>query len=308
MTRLLALAVLLSAARADAQTAIVGDAWIVGQVIVGTTTPASSRFNVAAASATETPFQVSGVDLTPFLRVGKDGKVGLSTTSAAQMDVNGSGDTGDIAMMLHSGNLSGGGTSRVQIAFGQNGTTDRRHHIDSVHADSTTGNSVDFYIWTPAAGSAGTLATMEVASLVSISSASGASVHVMAVGVSTCEFTVSNGSSLGGGTIHVASQVSPSSREWKKDISYLTPAEEAEAYEKERALKHVSFRYAKLKKGRYVRDSRAAVRRGLIFEEAPAELRGPGESLSLDQRLLESELAFKEITRRLESLEQEAGR
>lgn len=309
MRRLL-LAALLSipAAKAAAQTAIVGDAWIIGPVMVGTTTAASSRLHVAASSATEVPFQVSGVDLTPFLRVAKDGKVGMSTYSAANLDVNGAGDSSNTALMLQSGNLYQGGTTRVQLAFGQNGTTDRRHAIASVHSDSTTHNSLDFLIWSPDAGTT-SLATMTVLSLVTISSTAAieASVHVRPVGDPKHELVVSDGNSTGGGTIHVAAQASPSSRDWKRDIAYLGPAEEAAAYANERGLKHVSFRYAKLKGARFVRNSRAPIRRGLIYEDSPAEVRGPGETLSLDQRLLETELAFKEFARKLEAAEREAG-
>lgn len=305
---LAALAALL-ASRAEAQTAVVGDAWIIGPVMVGTTTASNSRLNVAASSATETPFQVSGVDLTPFLRVGKDGRVGLSTTSAANLDVNGAGDSSSAALMLQSGNLYQGGTGRVQLAFGQDGTVNRRHSISSVHRDSTTHNSLDFKIWSPDAGTT-SLATMTVLSLVTISSTAAieASVHVRPVGDPMHELVVSNGASTGGGSIHVYNQVTPSSRDWKSDIDYLGAQDETAAYAHERGLKHVSFRYARMKGGGYARDSRAPIRRGLIYEDAPPEIRGPGETLSMDQRLLESELAFKEFSRKLEAVEREMGK
>lgn len=311
MRRLLhaVLPVALLASHAGAQTAIVGDAWIIGPVMVGTTIADGSRLHVVASSATEVPFQISGVDLTPFLRVAKDGKVGMSTYSAANLDVNGAGDASNTALMLQSGNLYQGGTSRVQIAFGENGTTNRRHAITSVHSDSTTHNSVDFLIWSPDAGSATSMATMTVLSLVTISSTNPieASVHVRPFGDPTHELVVSNGASTGGGSIHLGAQVSPSSRDWKRDIAYLGPEDEAAAYANERELKHVSFRYARLKGGKFVRNSRAPIRRGLIFEESPAAVRGPGETLSLDQRLLESELAFKEFARKLDAAEKEVG-
>ena len=240
----------------------------------------------------------------------KDGKIGMSTYSAANLDVNGAGDASNTALMLQSGNLYGGGTTRVQLAFGENGTTNRRHSITSVHSDSTTHNSIDFLIWSPDAGSATSMATMTVLSLVTISSTAAieASVHVRPIGDPKHELVVSDGNSTGWGTIHVANQVSPSSRDWKRDIAYLGTAEEAAAYAHERGLKHVSFRYAKLKGAKFVRNSRAPIRRGLIYEDSPEEIRGPGETLSLDQRLLESELAFKEFARKLEAAEREAGR
>lgn len=300
------LALSMLASRAFSQTTVVGDAWIIGPVMVGTNTASGSRMNVAASSATEVPFQISDVDLTPFLRVGKDGKVGLSTYSAANLDVSGSADSGVIALQLRSGNLYPSTSGRAQIAFGQDGTADRRHHIDSVHIDSTAHNALNFLIWSPDAGTT-SLATMTVLSLVTISTASGASVHVRPAGDPVAELTVSNGNGLGLGTAHAAAQVTPSSREWKSDIAYLGEAEAAAAYERVRSLKHVSFRYARRKGAKYVRDGKAPVRRGLIYEDAPQALRGPGESLSVTQRLIDTELAFIELAKRLEAFEKEVG-
>jgi len=300
---------MLLAQGAAAQTAVVGDAWIIGPVMVGTNTASSARVNVMASSATEASFQVSGVDLTPFLRVGKDGKIGMSTTSAANVDVNGSGDSENIALMLQSGNLYQGGTTRAQIAFGQDGTTNRRHSINSVHADSTTHNSIDFLIWSPSAGSATNLATMTVVSLVTISSLTrAAAVHVLPVGEPEVQLVVSDGSSRGAGTIHAAHQVTPSSREWKSEIEYLGAEEEATAYEREKSLGLASFRYAKMKGRNFVRNSRAPMRRGLIYEESPLMLRGKGESISMTQLLVETELAFKELARRTDALEREVAK
>lgn len=289
------------------QSAIVGDAWILGKVSVGTTT-ADARFYVLASSSTEAPFQVSGVDLTPFLRVARDGTVGLSTTSAAHLDVSGSADSSDIALMLRSGDLYGVGAGRIQLAPGANGSTNRRHTITTVHASSTGFNSIDMRVWTPDAGSAADVATMTVASLVTSTSTFAAAVHVMPVGAPQAELTVSNGLSTGGGTIHVLSQVTPSSRKIKSDISYLDPSEEEAALECVRGLRHATFRYMKRKGPGFARDSRAPLRRGLIYEEAPESIKGPFDSLSLDQRLAESELAFKALARKLEALEREAGR
>lgn len=308
MRRLLGLVLLpMLAAAVSAQTAIVSDAFINGRVIVGTAT-ASTRMTVSASSASAGPvFQVSGVDFTPFLRVANDGTVGLSTYSAAHLDVMSSGDSGAAALQLRGGNLYGGGTNISQIAFGANGTTSERHAVNSVHLSSAAHNSLDFRIWTPDAGTAN-IATMTVLSLVTISTASGASMHVRPVGDPVVELVVSDGGTTGGGTIHVANQVTPSSRKFKTDISYLDDAERAQAYETFKSLKPVSFRYMKRKGTGYVRDRDAPVRRGLLYEESPQELRGPGDSLSLDQRLLESEMAFQEFSRRLERLEKEVGK
>lgn len=294
--------------QAAAQSSIVGDAWVLGEVTVGTTTTADARFYVLASSSTEVPFQVSGVDLTPFLRVGRDGTVGLSTYSAAHLDVSGSADSGDIALMLRSGDLQGASVGRVQLAFGANGSTNRRHTVSSVHSDSTSANALNFQIWEPSAGSAASAATMTVVSLVTSSQSFRGGVHVRPWGAPQAELTISNGSSTGGGTLHVAQSVTPSSRRRKQDIRYLDASEEDAGLEKLRGLRHVRFRYMRQRGERFVRDSRAPLREGLLYEEAPESIRGPYESLNLDQRLLESELAFKALARRLEALEKEAGR
>ncbi|MDX6768919.1 MAG: tail fiber domain-containing protein [Elusimicrobiota bacterium] len=306
-TLLLAALLVGRCAYASAQSAIVGDAWILGKVSVGTTT-AGARFFVLASSSTEVPFQVSGVDLTPFIRVGRDGTVGLSTYSAAHLDASGTADSADMGLMLRSGDLYGAGGGRVQIAMGANGSTSRRHTFTTVHVDSTALNSLDMRIWTPDAGTAADVATMTAASLVSSTAAFAGGVHVMPVGAPTVELTVSNGLSTGGGTLHAASVVTPSSRRLKSDVSYLAPTDEEAALARVRGLRHASFRYMKRKGAGYARDGRGPVRRGLIYEEAPDAIKGPAESLSLQQRLVESELAFKALARKLEALEREAAR
>jgi hypothetical protein len=306
MKTLLALLMLAAPLAASAQTAIVGDAWIAGRVMVDTATP-SARMSVVASSINAgVVFQTSGVDLTPFLRVGNDGTVGLSTYSAAHLDAAGSADSANIGLMLRSGNAYGS-SGMTQLTFGANGTSNERDAITSVHLSSTAHNSLNFLVWTPDAGTT-SIATMTVMSLVTISTASGAAVHVRPVGDPAVELVVSNGASNGGGTIHLASQVTPSSRRFKTDISYLSDTERAQAYEDAKGLKHVSFRYMKANGNGFVRDRRAPLHRGLLYEEAPESVRGPGDSLSLDQRLLESEMAFQEFARRLENLEKEVGK
>lgn len=305
MKALLGALLWMSACVASAQTTVDGDAWIAGAVMVGTNTAASSRLHVQASSATAVPFQVSGMDLSPSFRVGRDGKVGLSSYSAANLDVFGTGDNDNTSLELRAGNLYPAVSTLTQLSLGQNGTTDRSHRIYSVHLDSSARNSLDFKLWTPAAGAASDPAVMTVLSLVTISTASGASVHVRPFGEPTAELVVSNGAMMGGGTVHAATQVSPSSREWKSDISYLDASEEAAAYERIESLKHVSFRYARDKRGRFVRDRQAPLRRGLLYEEAPAVLRRTGSGLSFNERLNDTELAFKELARRLDALEKE---
>ena len=44
-------------------------------------------------------------------------------------------------------------------------------------------------------------------------------------------------------------------------------------------------------------------KRGLLYEESPESIRRPGKTLSRNARVTESELALKELMRRLEALE-----
>ena len=115
-----------------AQTVVTGDMWVPGKVGVGSSDP-TARFQVQPSSAAETVFQVSGVDETPFLHVGKSGGVGLSTYAAANLDIGGAG--GVLGLELKSGNLYPD-TSSYQMTFGYAGQALERHAIYSRHVDS----------------------------------------------------------------------------------------------------------------------------------------------------------------------------
>lgn len=302
MSRLLLLAILCLAPSAQAQI-INDDAWISGRFGAGTTDP-TARLEVQASSLTTTVFQVSGVDQTPFLAVYSSGAVGMGQVPQANLDLFGSPDDSSIGLQLKSGNLFPGSGS-YQIAFGQNGTTDRRHAIRTIHSVATSSNSIDFLIWEPGAGAASNIAVKHIASLVTTTATAG--VHIMPIAaLPDAALEVSNGSSLGGGDVICASEQAPSSRRLKSHIAYFTPDDEAQALEEVGALKHAAFRYMSFnKKKGLVRDKKQRLRRGLIFEESPASIRGEGQSLVVDERLVNAEMAFKELARQLEALEKE---
>ena len=279
---------------------------------MGTTAPAA-RLQVVASSQATTIFQVSGVDETPFLTVASSGAVGAGLTPLADLDINGSGDSGAVGLQLRSGNQYPN-TSSIQAAFGYNGTGNLSHAIRTEHSTSTAGNSMDFLLWntgvsTPAVGN------LEVLTLVTISSSASsteASFHVMppSVGLSTVEVTVSNGSTLGGGTVERAAEITHSSKELKSDIVYLGPEDEQRAYDEVFSLKPASFRYMvwNKKKKKLVRDRHQPTRRGLIYEDSPDDIKGPGKSLILDERVTNMELAAKELLRRLDALDTDAAK
>jgi hypothetical protein len=289
--------------RAMGQTVIAGDAWVLGKVGVGTDTPGARVEVVSGSSAT---FQVSGVDGTPFLTVEQDGKFGLSTTPIARLDISGVADSADAGLQVEAGNLYPGTTNR-QITFGYDGSMNYRHAIQSTHQNSVSTNSIDFLVWEPSGSKAASdPANLVVTSLVIHST--GASVHIRPIGYADTDLVVSDGSTPGGGTVHCAAQVSPSLRGLKSDISYLGRAEEEQALDELANVKLASFRYKRLKGKKLVRDRKKPLKRGMIYEEAPASVRRPGGFVSLDGRITNAELALKELMRRLEDTAVQAKR
>jgi hypothetical protein len=304
MMRLLLPAILLlAAATASAQTYVVGDAWISGRLTAGTTV-AGASLEVQATTNVSTAFQVSGVFETPFLVVTTSGDVGMGVTPTTRLDITGAADVDNAAVVLRNGNLYPSAT-QYQLTFGEGGTVNRRHAIRSVHLSSTSSNGLDFLLWTPTL-SAAQVGSLDVLSLVTTSS--GSSVHIRPVGTPTVDLVVSDGSTLGGGAVHRAAEVAPSSREWKTSIYPLDATQEDLASANIEGLRHVSFRYKKWTPKGWVNDSRQPTRRGLLYEEAPASMRGPGKSLIVDERINELELAMKQLIRRVESAEKEAAR
>ena len=294
--RIFLLAAVLAPATA-AQTTVVGDALILGRLTAGTTEASTARLAVRASSAAPAAFQVSGVDLTPFWVIGSSGAAGASVTPGAWLDIGGSADSADAGLWLRAGSLAPS-TGPVQVAFGHEGSANLRHGIRSLHSTTTTGGSLDFLLWRPADGASGQ-GSLPALSLVA--SSTRAVTHVMpAATTPNHDLVVSDGSTPGGGTIRRAAESTHSSRELKAEISYLGDGDRAAAYEAARALRHARFRYKALRHGEWKRDSSQPERRGLIYEDAPASLRGPGESVSLDARLVQAELAAQELMRRLE--------
>lgn len=292
--------------RVFAQTTVVGDAWIGGRMAVGVSS-ATARLEVRASSASLAAFQISGVDETPFWVVNSTGSVGAGVPPLARLDVNGSADSGATGLMLRDGNMvpSSGG---YQMAFGYNGTTNMRHAVETFHSTAAVGGSMDFYIWNTAL-SQSSIGMLDVLSLVVISSGpyNTASMHVRPAGTPTVQLEVSDGSTTGGGTIERIAEGQHSSRELKTNISYLGGTEEAKAYEEAKALKPAEFRYKSFnKKGELARNTKQPLRRGLIYEDAPDSVKGPGQSILIDERVNNLEMAMQEFLHRLDAAKAEA--
>ncbi|MCX5786929.1 MAG: hypothetical protein NTX64_00240 [Elusimicrobia bacterium] len=286
------------------QTTIVDDAWIDGRAGVGTDAP-SARLEIQASSASTTVFQISGVDETPFLQVGNQGGVSLSTTAAANLDVWGVADSSDAGVQLNGGSLYPATTGH-QILLGYAGASSHRHVWRTRHSTTTDNSSMDFLLWTPAQDPS-VIGAMGALSVVTIST--GAYVHVRpSSGTAIAELEVSDGFTMGAGTVHRAIEATHSSIDLKKDVQYLGETEERAAFEETLALKPVSFRYKGTRKKSWLwfLSKKGPMRRGLLYEEAPADLRGPGGSVSVDGRVASAELAMKELIRRLEAVSAEA--
>lgn len=304
MNRLLALLLLAMAPAAQAQFTASGDMTITGQTGVGTSVP-QARMEVKLSSADAYALRVSSQDGSALLVVDRAGRMGVKVGSpAALLDVNGQGDASDIGLQLRSGNSSATATSsQIVFAYGSSGTY--RHSLRTRAAEGQNpGNAIDFYLW-HSTGQPEALGDLRTLSLEASPSASTTAVHVRPVGGPLYELVVSDGETTGAGTV-VAASIDPhvSHRAFKSDISYLDEGARRQAYEDVLSLRHARFRYKKLTPRGWEPNPGAPLRRGLIYEDAPASIRGEkGKSLAVDRRLANMEMALAEANRRIKELE-----
>lgn len=290
------LLVLVLVPAAGAQTVFDSEVWVASRTGVGTGSP-GARFESRGSSSTASWFQVSGVDLSPAFRVGSDGTLGLSTASAARLTVSGAGDAGDLALELRGGNDYPSASS-TQTTFGYAGGTLYRHAIRTQHAATASSNTLTFALWS-SADAAGAVGTKQVLTLLAHSTAT--TVHVVpppgaVLSTYTVQLIVSNGTTVGAGSMMRGGEGTASSALIKEGIEPLGPAAGAEAARDVAGLKHVRFRY---------KGAKGPKQRGLLFEEAPESIKTPANALSVDRRLLNAELAAQELLRRLAAAEAE---
>lgn len=221
------------------------------------------------------------------------GAVGLNNISPqAHLDVQGYPNTAETNLALRSGNSSGTTTS-VQISFGYNGDASMRHAFVTQHSTGVYGNRLDMLVWGPGTGSTATIASLDVMALQAINSTSGGSVHAHPAGTPDVELEISDGLLTGGGTLHRFRALTPSSRKIKSDIEYLSEKDQAQALADVLALKPASFRFK----------SGGPLRKGLLYEDTPASIRGPGTSVLLTDRIVNLEMALKKEIARYEALQ-----
>lgn len=258
-----------------------------------------AKLEVVSQPEHETTVLVSSANRSGMVYFGNAGALGIGVPfPAAYLDIS----PGDTALQLRSGN-STSTISSAQLALGYNGNLSYNHILRTEHSTATAGNKMDFLVWNPAAGSTTTPANLNVMSLQGIAAASNGSFHVHPAGEPDVELEVSDGATTGGGTIEYGDLVTPSSRRFKTDITSLGAKDEARALQDVAALRHVRFRYKRLKSGRLIDDLTNPLMLGLIYEDAPESIRAGAETLSSTERLANVELALKAAMHRLEALQ-----
>jgi hypothetical protein len=131
--------------------------------------------------------------------------------------------------------------------------------------------------------------------------------NIQVVGAADAELEVSNGATTGGGTVHAASFANHSSEQLKSDIRSLSEEEYNTSYQNAKNLLQYEFRYKvreSTTSARLVRDVSQPLWRGPMYETSPAELQGRHETISLNDRILQLEMALKIAIQKIESLEE----
>lgn len=285
------------AAPAAAQTTMTGDAVMPGPVGVGTEIPWATLH-----------VQVSSTDAYGLIVSSPSGKVMLSVDAAgrsavgggisqSRLTVNGTPDSGDVALLLRAGG-STGSVEGVQASWAYDSTATYSHSLRTRSSTSALlGNGLDFYLWRDTS-TPNVLGTERVLALESSIAAASGSFHIVpSTHTPDAEVEVSNGVTLGGGIVRYGSSGPPSSRALKSDISPLDAGALDRAYADVKALKHVRFRYSG--------DPSARRMRGLLFEEAPESVQGAHETINLNDRLLNLELALQAVNGRIRAVDLE---
>lgn len=294
MRRLLAALLIALPAAAWAQFTASGDQTVTGAMGAGTAVP-QARLEAKLSASDAYALKVSSPNGSPLFVVDRFGKVGIATgVPQALLDVAGSDAAGDVGLQLRAGNSSSTYSSS-QIVFAYESSGAYRHSLRTRHAaDQHFGNSMDFFLWRSTSQPL-TLGEQGVLSLQAWSESS-STVHVHpSTGTPAYELVVSDGYTLGAGSVMAASAGTHSSRDIKDIQGYLSPADERRAYDEVKSLRHARYRY-----------KNQPMTRGLIYEDAPESIREPrGQSIVFEARLNNMEMALKAAGARIKELEAE---
>lgn len=283
-----------------AQTRTSGDLTVTGAMGAGTSMPRAA-LEVGMQAEDTYALKVSSVDGSSLLLLDRSAKAGLGVTPAgARLDVSGRAGAGEVGLELRAGNSTSAVTS-AQAAFGTAAGA-YRHNIRTSHVGTqSSGNAVDFYLWT----SSDAVYALGTSKVLAIQASSGTSMGGLQVDPSTvtvgAELVVSSRTVYGGGVILAGSAVSPPcSASLKTDIVPLGDADRAQAVQDVLALKPVTFRY----KG----DPGGQRRAGLVLEEAPQSVRSAAGAVVFDERLMNLELALQAVRARVDAVKAEISR
>ncbi|MBI3298120.1 MAG: M23 family metallopeptidase [Elusimicrobia bacterium] len=282
-------------------TRLSGDLQVDGNLLVGFL-GSGAKAEVLARAEYDYALKVSSVDGRAMMAVDSANFVSIGTAPASGR-LTLAGVTLDSALALRSGN-STASISGAQLAFGFDGSPELRHALYTQHGSAANFNKMVFELWTPASGSSSTLGNQPVLSLEgSTITSANALVHIRPAGIADKELVVSNGIGMGEGNVLRWERWTPSSIAIKKDISRLGRADEEKAWADIAALKPSVYRRKRTAEdGSLVADHTGPLERGYIFEETPESIRaGPG-AVSIDERLINAELALKAAMRRIEEL------
>ncbi|MBI4422193.1 MAG: hypothetical protein HY554_00605 [Elusimicrobia bacterium] len=267
-----------------------GDAQVLGQLATGAEVP-TARLEVRLSSSDAYGLLVSSADGRPMLHAGPSGRVAVGVSSpTAALDLRGSADNGDIGLLVRAGNSSGTASS-AQFAFSP--SVGLYQHSLRTRATSYGyfGNGIDFYLWRSTAEPA-TLGASRALSLESVDPST-ASFHVQPTGAADAQLEVSRGTITGGGYMLSLPIATHSSRARKFQIEPL--GDRGRAYADLLGMRHARFRF----KGQ------SDVLGGLIYEDVPESVTGPGETVVLDYRVLNLVMALQKAHERIRALEGE---
>lgn len=274
-------------------TRLSSDLQVDGNLLVGFL-GSGAKAEVVARAEYDYALMVSSVDGRAMLAVDNANFASIGTAPASGR-LTLAGVSQDTALALRSGNSTAAVTG-AQIAFGYDGSGDLRHRLYTQHGSAANWNKMVFTLWTPASGSSSTLGNLPVLSLEgSTITAANALAHIMPAGIADKELVVSNGSAMGEGDVLRWDRWVPSAAILKKDIERLGRVDEEKAWADIASLRPLFFR-------RKTAPPSSPLERGYIYEETPLSIRdGPGAA-SVDERLVNVELALKAAIRRIEEL------
>ncbi len=293
------LAALLSISSAHAGDFDPPDFQVTGQLGVGTRLP-RARLEVQMSPSDQLAVKIAGPGRETLLAVDRFGRVGIGTLRPeATLDIDAPGNDG---MLLRAGGREVE-QQGDQIAFTNRELNGPRFGLRTRHTIGPRGvNAMDF-VFSTNRGRSWNWRDSGILTVAS-SNRSACSVQVRPVGFPEFELEVSSGDgAVGGGIIRYRHAGEHSDSSSAKRIENLDKAAATRAYADVRGLRHAAFRYKQTTRKGYVADQAMPLTQGLIYEDAPESIRGPDNTLIVDERVMNLELALQAINQKIDEAE-----